>query len=113
VDETAARNRWEKLSKANPEIASTDYPYSYMALAKLHADEARIQARKALGFLQRQLAASPEHRGVLLYNQGLLQMIAGHKDEAAVSFRAGAAASPAGMTEYLNLDGIRMLDAER
>jgi tetratricopeptide (TPR) repeat protein len=113
VDETTARNRWEKLSKANPEIASTDYAYSYMALAKLDANEARIQTRKALGFLERQLAASPEHRGVLLYNQGLLQMIAGHKDEAAVSFRAGAAAGPAGMTEYLNLDGIRMLDAVR
>jgi tetratricopeptide (TPR) repeat protein len=113
VDETAARKRWEKLSKTTPEIASADYVYPYMALAKLDANEGKIQARKALVFLQRQLAASPEHQGVLLYNQGLLQMIAGHKDEAAASFRAGAAAGPSGMTEYLNLDAIRMLDAER
>jgi tetratricopeptide (TPR) repeat protein len=113
VDETSARKRWEKLTKANPEIASTDYAYSYMALARLDAEQGKIKARTALGFLQRQLAASPEHQGVLLYNQGLLQMIAGRKDDAAASFRAGAAAGPPGMAEYLNLDAIRMLDAER
>jgi hypothetical protein len=84
-----------------------------MALARLDAEQGKIKARTALGFLQRQLAASPEHQGVLLYNQGLLQMIAGRKDDAAASFRAGAAAGPPGMAEYLNLDAIRMLDAER
>ena len=72
---------------------------------------ARCKARKALGFLQRQLAAARRNiRGPLLYNQGLLQMIAGRKDDAAASFRAGAAAGPPGMVEYLNLDAIRMLD---
>jgi hypothetical protein len=110
VDETSARKRWERLSKANPEIASTDYAYSYMALARLDADQGKIKARTALGFLQRQLAASPDYQGVLLYNQGLLQMIAGRKDDAAASFRAGAAAGPPGMAEYLNLDAIHMLD---
>jgi hypothetical protein len=40
-------------------------------------------------------------------------MIAGRKDDAAASFRAGAAAGPPGMAEYLNLDALRMLDAER
>ena len=113
VDETSARKRWEKLTRANPEIASPDYAYSYMALARLDANEGKIKARTALGFLQRQLAASPEYQGVLLYNQGLLQMIAGRKDDAAASFRAGAAAGPPGMAEYLNLDAIRMLDAQR
>ena len=113
VDETSARKRWERLTKANPEIASTDYAYSYMALARLDANEGKIKARTALGFLQRQLAASPEYQGALLYNQGLLQMIAGRKDDAAASFRAGAAAGPPGMAEYLNLDALRMLDAER
>ena len=112
VDENAARKRWERLAKASPEIASTDYAYSYMALAKLDPSEGKIKARTALGFLQRQLATpAPEHQGALLYNQGLLQMIAGRKDDAAASFRAGAAAATPGMVEYLNLDAIRMLDA--
>jgi hypothetical protein len=93
-------------------MASTDYAYSYMALAKLDPSEGKIKARTALGFLQRQLATpAPEHQGALLYNQGLLQMIAGRKDDAAASFRAGAAAETPGMVEYLNLDAIRMLDA--
>jgi hypothetical protein len=112
VDENGARKRWEKLAKASPEIASPDYAYTYMALAKLDPAEGKIKARTALGFLQRQLvAATPQVQGVLLYNQGLLQMIAGRKDDAAASFRAGAAASAPGMAEYLNLDAIRMLDA--
>ncbi len=113
VDETSARRRWEKLAKASPEIASPDYAYPFLSLARLDADQGKIKARTALGFLQRQLATSPEYQGVLLYNQGLLQMIAGRKDDAAASFRAGAAAGPPGMAEYLNLDGIHMLDAER
>jgi len=112
VDEKSARKRWEILAKASPEIASTDYAYSYMALARLDPADGKIKARTALAFLQRQLAAAtPEHQGPLLYNQGLLQMIAGRKDEAAASFRAGAAAATSGMVEYLNLDAIRMLDA--
>jgi tetratricopeptide (TPR) repeat protein len=112
VDENSARKRWETLSKASPEIASTDYAYTFMALAKLDPAEGKIKARSALGFLQRQLATgAPEHQGVLLYNQGLLQMIAGRKDDAAASFRAGAAAASSGMLEYLNLDAIRMLDS--
>ena len=56
VDESAARKRWERLAKANPEMVSTDYAYSYMALAKLDPSEGKIKARTALGFLQRQLA---------------------------------------------------------
>jgi hypothetical protein len=112
VDQNAARKRWEKLAQASPEIASTDHAYPYMALAKLDPAEGKIKARTALGFLQRQLgAAAPEYQGALLYGQGLLQMIAGRQDDAAASFRAGAAAGPPGMVEYLNLDGIRMLEA--
>jgi tetratricopeptide (TPR) repeat protein len=112
VDQNAARKRWEALAKASPEIVSADHAYPYMALAKLDPAEGKIQSRKALGFLQRQLeTAAPEYQGTLLYSQGLLQMIAGRKDEAAASFRAGAAAGPTGMVEYLNLDAIRMLDA--
>jgi tetratricopeptide (TPR) repeat protein len=112
VDQNAARKRWEILAKASPEIASTDHAYPYMALAKLDPAEGKIQARKALGFLQRQLGtAAPEYQGALLYSQGLLQMIAGRNDDAAASFRAGAEAGPPGMVEYLNLEAIRMLDA--
>jgi hypothetical protein len=93
VDETSARKRWEKLTKANPEIASTDYAYSYMALARLDAEQGKIKARSALGFLQRQLAASADIR--VLYNQGLLQMIRQAKDDAAqLSRRCGG--RPAG-----------------
>jgi tetratricopeptide (TPR) repeat protein len=54
VDENAARKRWERLAKTSPEMASTDYAYSYMALAKLDPSEGKIKARTALGFLQRQ-----------------------------------------------------------
>jgi hypothetical protein len=114
VDENSARKRWEKLSKASPEIASTDYAYTYMALAKLDPAEGKIKARTALGFLQRQLAAATqEFQGVLLYNQGLLQMLAGRTDDAVASFRAGATAPSSGMVEYLNLDAVRMLDARQ
>jgi tetratricopeptide (TPR) repeat protein len=112
ADQKAAGKRWAALAKASPEIASTDHAYPYMALAKLDPAEGRMQARRALGFLQRQLeAALPEYQGTLLYSQGLLQMIAGRNDDAAASFRAGAAAGPPGMVEYLNLEAIRVLDA--
>jgi tetratricopeptide (TPR) repeat protein len=112
VDENAARRRWQILAKASPDLASIDHAYPYMALAKLDPAEAAIQARKALGFLERQLgSALPEFQGRLLHSQGVLQMVAGRKDDAAASFRAGAEAGPAGMVEYLNLDAIRMLDA--
>jgi len=114
VDQNAARKRWEVLAKATPEIASTDHAYPYMALAKLDPAEGKIQARRALGFLQRQLGtALPEYQGALLYSQGLLQTIVGRDDDAAASFQAGATAGPPGMVEYLNLEAIRMLDADR
>ena len=114
VDENAARRRWEKLAKASVPVASTDHAYPYMALAKVDPEEGKARALAALESVQRQLAtAGPATKGTLLYNQGLLQMIADRKKEAAASFRAGAAAGPPGMVEYLNLDAIRMLDAEQ
>ena len=112
VDENAARRRWEKLAKGSPPVSSTDHAYPYMALAKVDPEEGKARASAALEALQRQLAtAPPSARGTLLYNQGLLQMIADRKTDAAASFRAGAAAGPPGMVEYLNLDAIRLLDA--
>ena len=112
VDENAARRRWEKLAKTSVPLTSTDHAYPYMALAKVDPDEGKARALTALEALQRQMAmAAPANKGTLLYNQGLLQMIADRKSEAAASFRAGAAAGPPGMVEYLNLDAIRMLDA--
>ncbi len=112
VDENAARRRWEKLAKTSLPVSSTDHAYPYMALAKVDPEEGKAKALTALEALQHQLAtASPAIKGTLLYNQGLLQMIADRKKEAAVSFRAGAAAGPPGMVEYLNLDAIRLLDA--
>jgi predicted Zn-dependent protease len=112
VDQNSARKRWETLAKASPDLVSLDHAYPYLALAKLDPAGAAIQARKALGFLQRQLgSALPEHRGSLLYSQGVLQTVAGRKDQAAASFREGAEAGPAGMVEYLNLEALRMLDA--
>jgi hypothetical protein len=112
VDENAARRRWEKLAKASQPVASTDHAYPYMALAKMDPEEGKARASAALEALQRQLAtAPPSAKGTLLYNQGLLQMIADRKTDAAASFHAGAAAGPPGMVEYLNLDAIRLLDA--
>jgi hypothetical protein len=87
-------------------------PILDMALAKVDPEEGKARASAALEALQRQLAtAPPSAKGTLLYNQGLLQMIADRKTDAAASFRAGAAAGPPGMVEYLNLDAIRLLDA--
>lgn len=112
VDQNAARKRWQAVSKASPEIASADHAFPFMALAKLDPAESKLQARKALGFLQRQLdSASPQVRGILLYNQGLLLMLAGKIDDAAASFRAGADAGSPGFFEYLNLDAMRSLYA--
>jgi hypothetical protein len=111
VDENAARRRWEKLAKASLAVTSTDHAYPYMALAKVDPEEGKVRALAELESVQRQLAtAAPANKGTLLYNQGLLQMIADRKKDAAASFRAGAAAGPPGMVEYLNLDAIRMLD---
>jgi hypothetical protein len=112
VDENAARRRWEKLAKASLPVTSTDHAYPYMALAKLDLEEGKAKASAALNTVQHQLAtATPVNKGTLLYNQGLLQMLGDRKSEAAASFRAGAAAGPPGMVEYLNLAAIRLLDA--
>jgi tetratricopeptide (TPR) repeat protein len=106
-----ARRRWEVLAKANPELASTDYAYPFMATAKLDPALGKTQARKALVFLERQMGlAPPEYQGAMFYSRGLLQTIAGRNADAAASFRAGAAASSPGMVEYLNLAAIRMLE---
>lgn len=114
VDKDSARKRWQALTKASPEISSTDHAYPFMALNQLDPADGKLQARKALGFLQRQVeSALPERMGVLLYNQGVLQMIAGRKEDADASFRAGAAASAPGLVEYLNLEGTRMLETGR
>jgi hypothetical protein len=111
VDQSAARTRWEKLTKASPEISSADYAYTFLALWRLNPAEGVTQARKALGFLERQMGkALPEHQGKLLHSEGVLQAILGKKQEAAASFRAGAEAGPAGMIEYLNLDAIRWIE---
>jgi TolA-binding protein len=91
-------------------MTSTDYAYPLMALAKLDPDEAKGKARLALTFLRRQMdSVPPASKGALLYNQGLLLMLQGKKDEAIASFQAGAEAGPAGMVEYLNRDAIRRI----
>ncbi|MEO8595742.1 MAG: tetratricopeptide repeat protein [Candidatus Solibacter sp.] len=114
IDKEAARKRWEILAKATPVIGTTDYPFAILAVSKVNPAEGRTQIRQALIFLALQLKDDqPEHNGELLYSQGLLQLESGHKDEAATSFRAGVAAGPAGLVEYLNLDGARAVDAPK
>ena len=109
VDRDAARKRWEILSRTNPEIGTSDHAYPLLALFKLNPGEARTQARRVLGFLQRQLDGDqPDHQGELYYSQGLLLMLLGHDAEAAASFRSGVAAGPPGIVEYLNLDAARL-----
>jgi hypothetical protein len=112
VDEKLARSRWEKVSKSDAGIASTDYAYPVVALAKLEPAVATARSRTVLGFVGRQLgAATPGHQGALLYTQGLLQTVIGKPADAMSSFRAGAEAGPPGMVEYLNLEAIRALDS--
>ena len=111
-DQQAARARWDKVSKADAGIASTDYAYPILALAKLEPAVATARSRTALGFLARQLgSAAPTHLGALQYSQGLLQALIGKQGDAMSSFRGGAEAGPAGMVEYLNLEAIRALEA--
>ncbi len=106
------RKRWEKLSKANPEIASPEYAYPVLAQWRLDEAEAKSRATKALVFVQRQLAAptAAGSKGALLHSQGVLLKILGRREEALASFRAGVEAGPAGMVEFLNLDAIRLMD---
>ena len=113
VDENSARKRWERLTKANPEIASTDYAYSYMALARLDAYEGKIKARTALGFLQRQLAALAGISGGAAVQPGTAANDRRPQGRCRRKFSRGCGGRPPGMVEYLNLDAIRMLDAER
>uniref|UniRef100_Q02B52 Tetratricopeptide TPR_2 repeat protein n=1 Tax=Solibacter usitatus (strain Ellin6076) TaxID=234267 RepID=Q02B52_SOLUE len=111
-DQQAARTRWDRVSKADAGIASTDYAYPILALAKLEPAVATARSRTAMGFLARQLgSAAPAHLGALQYSQGLLQALTGKQADAMSSFRSGAEAGPAGMVEYLNLEAIRALEA--
>jgi hypothetical protein len=113
TEQSAARKRWEILTRMTPEIGASDHPYPTLALFKLNPDEARTQARRTLNFLQRQLDGDqPDHLGELYYSQGLLLMMLGRDGEAAESFRAGVAAGPPGLVEYLNLDAARLLTAQ-
>ena len=100
------------MSKASPEIGSPDYAYPFLALVRLNAPGASEKAAAALETVKKALAGGQEDasRAVLLYNQGLLQLVLGKKEEAAVSFRTGADASPNGMLRYLNLDVLRTID---
>jgi hypothetical protein len=112
VDQNAARKRWETVSKADADIASTDYAYPFLALAKLDPTVGVARSRKALDFLGKQMgSAATGVQGALLYSQGLLQAAIGKRSEAQSSLRAGAEAGPAGMVEYLNLEAIRALEA--
>jgi len=112
VDQNAARKRWETVSKADAGIASTDYAYPFLALAKLDPTVGVARSRKALDFLGKQMgSAAAGVQGTLLYSQGLLQAAVGKRSEAQSSLHAGAEAGPAGMVEYLNLEAIRALES--
>jgi hypothetical protein len=114
ADQTAARARWEKVSKADAGIASTDYAFPTLALAKLEPDVGKARSRTALVFLGRQVgSAARGHQGALLYSQGLLQLVTGKNADAMSSFRSGADAGPPGMVEYLNLVAIREANRDR
>ena len=115
LDERVAKKRWAKLAKANEPVASVEYAYPYLALARVDEAGAKAKAKTALGLVERQLGADAtvEAKGALLHSKGLLLKILGRREEAMASFRAGVEAGPAGMVEYLNLDAIRLLDAGR
>lgn len=107
VDEKEARKRWEKVSKMRAGIASPDFAYSYMALAKLGPVG-------GLGIVVQQVeaglaAARPEDLPGLLYNKGLLLLVLGNKADAEAAFRQGAAKAPAGMLRYLNSKALRAI----
>jgi tetratricopeptide (TPR) repeat protein len=110
-DPKESRKQFEKVSKSNPELASPDFAYPYLAMTRLGAAGAEAKQTAALEAVKKALAEpKAAGRGVLLYNQGLLQLVLGKKEDAAASFRAGAEAASGGMLRYLNLDVLRTID---
>jgi hypothetical protein len=109
VDEKSARKRWEKVAKASADMASTDYPYPYLAMAKLNPEGAPDKIGGALEAVNRALAsANPDQRPLLLYHQGMLRVAMGQSHDAGASFSEGARTST-GIVRYLNLDALRGL----
>lgn len=108
-DEKAARKRWDKVSKTSVDLASVDYVFPYLALAKLNPEAGREKEAAALQVVNQGLAAaSPDLRGLLLYHQGMLRLALGQKAEAARSFSDGVKVST-GFARYLNLAVMRSL----
>jgi hypothetical protein len=110
-DQKEGRRQFEKVSKASIDLASPDYAYPYLALTRLSAAGAADKETAALEVVKKALDdPKSANRAVLLYSQGLLQLVLGKKEDAAASFRAGAQASSTGMLRYLNLDVLRTID---
>ena len=105
------RKQFEKVSKANPELTAPDYAFPYLAMTRLGTPGAEAKQTAALETVQKALAdPHASARGVLLYSQGLLQLVLGKKEDAAASFRSGAQEASGAMLRYLNLDVLRTID---
>ena len=110
-DGKSARRRFEKISKANADLTSTDYPFPYLALARLDPDAAREKARATLETVEGALAlAKPYRPPLLLYHWGMLHLVMGHPGDASATFSEGARSST-GMVRYLNLNAQRSLSS--
>ena len=105
--ESAARKRWEKVSKMRPSLASVDFAYPYLALSHLNMQRAQAEARRPFQQVKDAVGGNTDApRAVLLYHQGLFLSLAGKLEDAARSFKEGARAGSGTYAGYLNLNAL-------
>ena len=93
-NEAAARARWERVSKMDAGMATTDYAYPLLALAKLDPNVGRARSRTALGFLAKQVsAAAASHQGALLYARACSRRSVTGRSDVEFSSRRGSGPS--------------------
>jgi len=109
-DEKAAYKRWDKVAHMKAEMTSPDFAYPFFAATRIMAASS---TSASLENVQRYLqTARAGERGVLLYNQGLLLVLAGKRRDAMDCFRNGDRASQTGMLHYLNTLALRTLEKQ-
>ena len=109
VDDKAAKKRFERVAKMKADPASADFAYPYLAAVRI---QSKVDVSNFLTSFPVWLqTAPPASRPALLYNHGMLLLLAGRKREAMDSFLLGQRAAPPGMLQYLNALALR--NAER
>jgi hypothetical protein len=111
-DPKAARRRWSKVAKLDPDALSADFAFPALALESINEAEGKARAEADAVTIARLLkTASPDSRGLLYYSQGILLLGLGREQDAAETFQAGANAPDRGSSKYLN--SLALAEAER